>query len=711
MFGSKLLRRAFLLVSLVVLGNSLAIFFLAVPMIRNTSYRQEERAARTILDSVYDLIEEKYQSIEAHKAAGLAAHKRQLHNIVAIQESYIRSLYDEVEQGLRSERAAKSEALETLRSWRFGQDDYVWVANYDSVLISHPDPELHGSDFSQRTDIRGDLIVPPMVELARSHGAGFHSYFWRRLGEQEPVEKLTFVRHFPEWEWVIGTGVYIDDVDRIVHQRYGTAVAELHGLLRQITIASTGYMYVFDGDSNMIIHPNPSLEGRNVADLLNPVTRRPIVEELMAAADSDDPRLAYRWDRPEDPGNYAYDKISWVRHHEGFGWYVASSIYTEELMAGAISLGHRILLVSVVVLLGSVALAYVFISRLLHPIAELSAVASRVRDGDLDATVDIERDDEIGLLAGTLGEMIGQLRANIEALDTKVAERTRELEDKNRELHLSLERLEVAQAELVESEHRAVEASRAKSVFLANMSHELRTPLNAIIGYSEMIREEAEDNGWESLEEDVDRINAAARHLLAVINEILDLSGIEAGRIELEVETFDPSATVRDAVAASTAAAEANGNTLVIELGDDLGTMRSDPVRVRQILLNLLSNACKFTSDGTVSLTAARSTSEGADWLVLTIADTGIGMSPDTVDKLFEPFVQADPSTTREYGGTGLGLAISRRFSRMLGGDITVQSEPGKGSVFTVELPLVVSQEKSTEVARGATAAASDREA
>jgi len=246
-------------------------------------------------------------------------------------------------------------------------------------------------------------------------------------------------------------------------------------------------------------------------------------------------------------------------------------------------------------------------------------------------------------------------------------------------------------SELLRARQDAEAANSAKSQFLAHMSHELRTPLNAIIGYSEMVEEEVGDVGHPELAPDLQKIRAAGRHLLALINDILDLSKIEAGKLELYVEPFDVRDTIRDVTTTIRPLVEKNANRLEVRCAETLGTMRSDLVKVRQALLNLLSNACKFTDHGTITLTADRERNgAAAEWLVFTIADTGIGMTPEQMGKLFEAFTQADASTARRYGGTGLGLAITRRFCQMMGGDVVVASEPGKGSTFTVRLPAAL---------------------
>jgi signal transduction histidine kinase len=255
-----------------------------------------------------------------------------------------------------------------------------------------------------------------------------------------------------------------------------------------------------------------------------------------------------------------------------------------------------------------------------------------------------------------------------------------------------LDHIQERDAALIVARDKAEEVSRMKSAFLANMSHELRTPLNAIIGYSEMLQEDVEDAGHSDMVPDLVKIHVAGRHLLGLINDILDLSKIEAGKMTVHAEDFDVATLLREVVSTVQPMMDRNHNELVVEAPEDgLGEMHTDVTRVRQVLLNLLSNAAKFTSDGRITL-AARQADTGGDqgWMVFTVSDTGIGMSEEQMGRLFQAFSQADSSTTRRFGGTGLGLVISRRFCQMMGGDITVTSVPGEGSTFTARLPVVM---------------------
>lgn len=319
-------------------------------------------------------------------------------------------------------------------------------------------------------------------------------------------------------------------------------------------------------------------------------------------------------------------------------------------------------------------------------------------------------------------EAVLQRQLSRERQARKVAEellekKSRELFDANQEMRRINDHLEQLVSErtreLAVALDQAVAANQAKSQFLANMSHELRTPLNAIIGYSELIIEDAQDSGHQSVIADVERIHSAGKHLLSIINDVLDLSKIEAGQMQMYLEEVALLPVLSDIVSTISPLVDKNHNRLQLDLAPDLGTMRIDLTKLRQSLFNLLSNAAKFCQRGTISFSARRT--RGGRWLEFAIRDTGIGMTKEQMSQLFVPFKQADASTTRKYGGTGLGLAITDRFCKMLGGEISVASEYGAGSTFTIYLPdgagtssaaTVTSESTTTPPKSGLTAAA-----
>ncbi len=347
------------------------------------------------------------------------------------------------------------------------------------------------------------------------------------------------------------------------------------------------------------------------------------------------------------------------------------------------------LIVIAAIFLTSIMVTRRYISQ---PLMKLQHAAALIANGDLDTPIETRGQDEIASMARALSLMRDSLRQFVGALQSSNAK----LEDNNRTLEYRVEErtAELAEAmQAAESARLAAEAANyAKSTFLANMSHELRTPLNAIIGYGEMLTEEVQERGHHEFVPDLERIQTAGRHLLSLISDILDLSKIEAGRVELELETFELAPMIEEVVSTIQPLVRKNANLLEVQYAPDLGTMRADTTKVRQTLLNLLSNACKFTEKGTIKLLVDRDEQAETERLIFEVADTGIGMSEEQLNHVFQPFIQADASTTRKYGGSGLGLAISQHFCNMMGGYITAESTLGEGSTFCIRLPAHVSE-------------------
>ncbi|MEP6517261.1 ATP-binding protein [Microcoleus vaginatus] len=339
-------------------------------------------------------------------------------------------------------------------------------------------------------------------------------------------------------------------------------------------------------------------------------------------------------------------------------------------------LGTLILVGSLAVSAGLAAVLAAYTSRAIaRPLEATTLIAQRVtEESNFDLQVPVTTSDEVGMLAVSLNELI-----------QRVAEYTEDLH---------------------EAKVAAEAANRSKSAFLANMSHELRTPLNAIINYSEMLQEDAQDSGSEDFLPDLEKIQTAGKHLLDMISDILDISKIEAGHVTLYLENFDVATMIEEVMTTAQPLVEKKGNALALKTKGELGTMYADQPKVRQILLNLLSNAAKFTEKGVITIGVERMKIEksrpvkpnknndfqsGSNYtsqvLMFRVSDTGIGMTNEQLEQIFKPFTQADASTTRKYGGTGLGLTISQRLCQILGGEISVESEDGKGSTFIVSLP------------------------
>lgn len=307
-------------------------------------------------------------------------------------------------------------------------------------------------------------------------------------------------------------------------------------------------------------------------------------------------------------------------------------------------------------LLFGIIIAVIIHTIVIRPIKAMVDATHQVYKGDMSIRLKSDRSDEFGELQLFFNRMLIKLE----------------------ESHL----------ELRDAFESANSANKAKSAFLANMSHELRTPLNAIMGYTDLVRDTLEEAGIVQCKSDTDRIINAASHLLTLINEVLDLSKIESGKMELHIEEFSLVGLINDVLVTTTPLIEENSNVLINEVEPDLGNVHTDQVKVYQILLNLLSNAAKFTKNGEIRISANLFNHNNEKWFRVSVKDTGIGMTPDQTEKVFNDFVQADSGTTKRFGGTGLGLSITRRLCELIGGHILVDSELGKGTVFTIELPV-----------------------
>jgi signal transduction histidine kinase len=338
---------------------------------------------------------------------------------------------------------------------------------------------------------------------------------------------------------------------------------------------------------------------------------------------------------------------------------MARSVYAQ----GQTSINYFVVALLLAGLAFAVVVAVLLERFVLSRLAQLSSEVSDIgTSGNVTQRVTVSGTDELATLAFEMNRMLGNLQ--------------------------------IAQQGLKESKETAEAANQAKSIFLANMSHELRTPLNAIIGYSELLEEEFAATDGKKHVPDLKKIQSSARHLLALISDILDLSKIEAGRMELELNWFDIKPLVERVVDTMSPLGEQHGNRFYIQCPNNIGRMYADETKVRQALLNLMNNATKFTENGNITMEVWRNKQGESDEVVFKITDTGLGMTPEQLSQLFQDFQQGDASPTRKYGGTGLGLSISRRFCRMMGGDISVMSVPGKGSTFTVVLPAEVKEQK-----------------
>jgi signal transduction histidine kinase/DNA-binding response OmpR family regulator len=525
-----------------------------------------------------------------------------------------------------------------------------------------------------------------------------------RTSWPRPVD-LKYDFHLPEYEWYNGpkktgalyvTEPYFDEGGSNISMVSVTTpifdsqskfigvagcdlpLAQIRSTISKVRLGDgkgTDYAILVSRSGKIVAHPDDKLQ-----------LRRGFLGEDIAKVEEGKPTVGSPSGMMRVKVGDTYRRVYWATG-SFTGWKLVMSVPEAQILAPAT---HWFRTVLPIVGTGIALMFFVLIvvaRRATRPILALASASSAVEAGKFEASDTLnsvaKRADELGTLARAFQSMVAGIRGREQSLteaaqqlETRVHERTKALETSNDALKRAREDAEAA--------------NHSKSVFLANMSHELRTPLNAIIGYSEMLVEEAEDVGQDDFVPDLRKINAAGKHLLELINAILDLSKIEAGKMELHLEEFSILEVVQGIRSIVKPLIEKNKNTLTIDCSPDLPLMYADVTKVRQSLLNLLSNASKFTEQGKISLEVGQQ----GDEVLFVVRDTGIGMTPEQQGKIFKEFTQADSSTTRKYGGTGLGLAISRRFCQLMGGDITVASRQGEGSTFTIRLPLRVAKKE-----------------
>jgi signal transduction histidine kinase/ActR/RegA family two-component response regulator len=559
----------------------------------------------------------------------------------------------------KSPEEMRSIVREALRPIRYNNGrGYYSAQSMDGLTQLFADhPEIEGTCIMDMRDPRGGYPVRGMNEFIRNHSEGFFSYPWTKPGDAgKDFVKISFLKRFEPLDWFILSGEYVEDTEAEIRQ-------EVVDRLAQVRWGNDGYLFVIGADGVCLNHVDPAMVGRSLMNVTD-ARGKFITQEFFRVGRSGGGFVEYSWYKPNMA--QAVPKLAYAQVYEPWGWAICAGTYLDDI-APVLAEKHARLRHQLAVSVGSVmllvlttgSLAIVFASRLTRRLQrEFGVFDHFFRNGahtEQEISDDVLSFTELRSLAASANAMVTKRRQDEAALRT--------------------------------AKEAAEDANRCKSSFLANMSHEIRTPMTTILGYSELIAEGCPGHctyGGGELRETLSVMRRNGQHLLEIINDILDLSKIEAEKLAIERKVCSPQEIVADVASLVRVRAEAKHLAFDIAFtGPIPETMQTDPLRLRQILLNLLGNAIKFTDSGSIRLAVCLRADEEPPRIQFEVIDTGCGLTPEEAARLFQPFSQADASTTRRFGGTGLGLAISKRLAQLLGGDVVlVQSQAGQGARF-----------------------------
>ncbi|MBC8412443.1 cache domain-containing protein [bacterium] len=408
-FDSLKTRIILLLVSALAI-TSLAYIVLTNNAVTQAIYHAQEESAKNNLRLIMLNIESEYKSLQAFKANSLTAHKQNLQDIISLHEQYIRGVYNQVQKGLINEEQAKQTILKKTLDLRYGNNDYIWISDYNSIMLSHPDNKLLGKDLSKLLDLNGKPIVSALVAIAQRKEQGFYTYWWKKLDTEVPVEKLAYVKLFPEWKWVISTGVYIDEIEKESTRRYNNMISDLKSSFSKIKIAETGFAFIFNGKKKMLLHP--VLENIDFSSIKDPADGNFLANKLMDASMNPSVPLSYLSDKPSDKHHYIYEQQSFVKYFQPLDWYVATSMYKDELNTPARNIVKKIIIISMFLTLLLIVISTLFTNTLTKPIRMLISAMNNVVSGENKA-VSVDSGGTIEIRE--LGELFNRMISSIES--------------------------------------------------------------------------------------------------------------------------------------------------------------------------------------------------------------------------------------------------------------------------------------------------------
>jgi len=691
---SSLKTKMIFFITLIMTITGLAIVFYTSRDVENTILKAEKSLAQNVLQLVDLNIQAGYNKLLYDKFDMIGVLKKRLKNIANICISVLEMNEQLLKNGKISNKEAKKRTLEWVKSIRFQKGD-VFVFDENYKIIAHPNSKIEGISIESLKDIKGRQIVK-LIHKKKMNNDGESAVFnWTNSEKSSKEKKLGFFIPFRKWKWTLCAEIDFEQIEAESEKKFGKIVKVLEKTFDKIQISANGYAFLFQGNGKILILP-PEKEKLEYEKLKNRWTGNLLLDDLKKTAKEVENSMRFM-----ESTVYGNQEIeAHVSYFKAFDWYFGVAVPVEEIRLPAKKIVTRQSIIISMIFLFSLIAAYLLVSKLSKPLKLLASHAKDVATIDFTSSqkkensinkLPIKFKDEVGRLAESFVFMEAELRKNVQKL------------------------IETTQLQ----KKAAEEANRSKSEFLANMSHELRTPLNHIIGFTELVLDKHFGELNEQQDEYLTDVHQSSKHLLSLINDILDLSKVEAGKLDLELADVELMQILNNSLIMVKEKAMKHGISLKTHTDSIPEAVKADERKLKQIIYNLLSNAVKFTNEGGEIGIDARKVNclvrPGLRWddseyiqileegvesidcdnktliecVKISVSDTGIGLNLEDQDRVFRPFEQADGSASRRYQGTGLGLSLTKRLVQLHGGKIWVKSEgEGKGSTFSFVIPV-----------------------
>jgi signal transduction histidine kinase len=621
--SSILLKKTIVTLLVLILAEIVIFYFYILPFNQNYNFSLVEKQGKEALAKIYQIVDIYHSELESFKKDSLEHLKEDAEQIVDFSANTIREYINISKSGILSEAEAKSRAFQYFQDFRYEKENYIWIIDGDYVAKVHPDKDSL-KDGKEVKDIKGNSVVANMVDIAKRDGEGYYQYYWKNFNSSQIERKISYFKYIPEWDLVIGTGVYLDDRNSQIVEREKELTEKIQTVLEKTKIGDTGYIYIFNREHEMLFHPNRYLIGKDFKNYPNPNTPYTMAESLQKAGESASKTLYYLWDRPDDTGNFIYQKVSWVEHYKPLHWYIGSSAYLSELQKGGNTL-KEILIWNSIIILFLILFFVVYISKtVIFPINYLATLSDEVKRGNYNIRSNISSKDEIGMLSSSFNAMVISIGENIET-----------------------------QKRMGEAKISAV------SEIVGMIAHQWRQPLTSISNYIYDILEtyEYDELSKEYLEKRYESVNSTVQMMSKTIDKFRYFFKPDKEKTE-----FSICETLLEAIDLEKNIFQEKGIRVFINGAETLhfscyGKMLINGYKYefQETLLILLNNAIealKSVEDKRVWIEAK----EENEICILSIKDSGNGVPEELKDKIFQPYF----TTKHESFGTGIGLYMAK---------------------------------------------------